>query len=258
MSTLVYFIGAGPGDKELITIKAVNVIKKADVIIYAGSLVNKDILDYAEKKDVKIYNSAHLTLEETDNIIKKAVKNKKIVARIHTGDPSIYGAILEQMVLLDEASIKYEIIPGVSSAFAASAAIKAEYTIPEVSQTVIFTRIEGKTPVPEKEKLENIAQIGATLILFLSVSLIEKVKTALLKGSYTEDTPVIIAKRVSWPDEEIIYTTIKDMVKKVKEANIKKTALILVGEVFKKEYRNINKLKKSKLYDKYFKTEYRK
>jgi precorrin-4/cobalt-precorrin-4 C11-methyltransferase len=254
----VYFIGAGPGDIELITLKGFNIIRNADVIIYAGSLVNKEILDYSENKNVQIHNSAYMTLEETHRTIVKGVKEKKLVARVHTGDPSIYGAIYEQMVLLDNEGIDYEIIPGVSSAFAAAAATKSEYTLPEVSQTVIFTRMEGKTPVPEKENLSRIAEIGATLVLFLSVGLVEKVKETLLKGSYTETTPVIIAKRVSWTDEEIIRSNVKNMVDDVKNAGISKTALILVGDVFHEKYRELKFLKKSKLYDSGFKTEYRK
>ncbi len=254
----VYFIGSGPGDKDLITLKAYNIIKKADVIIYAGSLVNKEILKFCENKNVEIYNSAEMTLEETDEVIKKSIEKGKLVARLHTGDPSIYGAILEQIVLLEDSDIEYEIIPGVSSAFAAAAAIKSEFTLPEVSQTVIFTRIEGKTPVPEREQLKNIAKIGATLVLFLSVSMAKKVKDELLQGAYKKQTPVVIAKRVSWKDQEIFFTDIENMDRVVVEKGIKKTALILVGEVFSKHFRNIENLKKSKLYDKNFSTEYRK
>ena len=254
----VYFIGAGPGDKELITLKAVKIIEQADVIIYAGSLVNNEILDYAKNDQIAIYNSAYMTLDDTHKAIVEAVTQNKIVARIHTGDPSIYGAIFEQMVLLEKAGIDYEIIPGVSSAFAAAAAIKCEYTLPEVSQTVIFTRAEGRTPVPEKEKLENIAKIGSTLVIFLSIQLAEHVKNALLKGAYSPDTPVIIAKRISWQDEEIVKTDIEHMVETIKEKGFTKTALILIGEVFRNIHRDFDKLKKSKLYDKYFKTAYRK
>ncbi len=257
MDKYVYFIGAGPGDKELITLKGMRIIERADIIIYAGSLVNKEILGYAKKDNVKIHNSAYMTLEETNKIIVEGVKEKKIIARIHTGDPSIYGAIYEQMVLLDKEQIEYEIIPGVSSAFAAAAATKSEYTLPEVSQTVIFTRIEGRTPVPEKEKLSNLAKIGGTLIIFLSIGEVERVKKNLLEGAYTLTTPVIIVKRVSWEDEEIIYTTVENMADDVRKAGIVKTALILVGEVFDKKYKNLENFKKSKLYDKNFKTEFR-
>jgi precorrin-4/cobalt-precorrin-4 C11-methyltransferase len=253
----VYFIGAGPGDKELITLKAIKIIEKADIIIYAGSLVNKEILNYSKNSNVEVYNSAVMNLDETNKVIHDGVKNGKLVARLHTGDPSIYGAILEQIILLEENNIEYEIIPGVSSAFSAAASINAEYTIPEISQTVIFTRVEGKTPVPEREQLRNIAKVGATLIIFLSVNMIEKVKNELLQGAYSEATPVVIAKRVSWKDEETFFTNIGNMDKLVKEKGIKKTALILVGEVFNKKYRNIANLKKSKLYDKNFATEFR-
>lgn len=245
----VYFIGAGPGDPELITLKAIKKIEKANVIIYAGSLVNKEIINYCKNKNVEIFNSASMTLEETHNIIKNAVSENKLVVRLHTGDPSIYGAIFEQMVLLDNDNIEYEVIPGVSSAFAANASIKWEFTIPEVSQTVVFTRISGKTPVPEKEKLSNLAKIGCTIVIFLSVSHIENVQKELLNG-FDNKTPVVIAKRVSWPDEEIFFTSIKDMVNVVKENNIKKTALILVGKVFDNSLKTLQYLKRSHLYSK--------
>ncbi len=245
----VYFIGAGPGDPDLITLKALKIIEKADVIIYAGSLVNKDILNYNKNKNVEIYNSAEMTLNETHAIIKKAVYNEKLVARLHTGDPSIYGAIFEQMVLLDNDNIRYEVIPGVSSAFAANASIKWEFTLPEVSQTVIFTRVEGKTPVPKSERLSNIAKIGGTIIIFLSISLIDKVKKELLEG-FSPDTPAVIVKKVTWPDEKIYFTTIDKMDFVVKENNIKKTALILVGKVFDKKLKSIQFLKRSYLYSK--------
>ncbi len=243
----VYFIGAGPGDPELITLKALKIIEEADIIIYAGSLVNKEILRFNKKLNVEIYNSANMTLLETDRIIKNAVKQNKLVARLHTGDPSIYGAIFEQMVLLEEENIPYEIIPGVSSAFAANAAIKWEFTLPEISQTVIFTRVEGRTPVPKNEKLSNISKLNATLVIFLSINLIEKVQKELLEG-YSLDTPVVIIKRVTWSDEEIFFTDINNMVKVVKENNIKKTALILVGKVFDKKLKTNKYFKKSYLY----------
>jgi len=248
-NTKVYFIGAGPGDPELITIKALKIIENADILIYAGSLVNKDILKFNKKKGVEIYNSAKMNLEQIIRIIENGAKNNKLVARLHTGDPSIYGAIFEQMVMLDSMGIKYEIIPGISSAFAANAAIKWEFTVPEISQTVIFTRVEGNTPMPSKQKLSNIAKLNATLVIFLSVNLVEKVQKELLEG-YSIDTPVVIAKRVTWPDEQIIFTNINDMVKVVRENNIKRTALILVGEVFRNRYKTLEFLKRSHLYAK--------
>ena len=248
-NTKVYFIGAGPGDPELITIKALKIIENADILIYAGSLVNKDILKFNKKKGVEIYNSAKMNLEQIIKIIENGAKNNKLVARLHTGDPSIYGAIFEQMVMLDSMGIKYEIIPGISSAFAANATIKWEFTVPEISQTVIFTRVEGNTPMPSKQKLSNIAKLNATLVIFLSVNLVEKVQKELLEG-YSIDTPVVIAKRVTWPDEQIIFTNINDMVKVVRENNIKRTALILVGEVFRNRYKTLEFLKRSHLYAK--------
>lgn len=248
---LVSFIGAGPGDPELITVKGMKAIQQADIVIYAGSLVSEKILAYA-KKSAEIYNSASMTLEETTKVIIDGVKAGKKVARVHTGDPSLYGAILEQIAPLEEAGISYEIIPGVSSAFASAAFLKAELTLPEVSQTVIFTRIEGRTPVPEKEKLSELAKHRATVCIFLSVGMIDKVVLELLQG-YTEDTPVAVVERASWPDERAITGTLKDIAQKVKYAGIKKQGMIIVGDVLKSVVSA-----KSKLYDKEFGHGYRK
>ncbi len=253
----VYFIGAGPGDKELITIKGAKILSIADVVIYTGSLVNQEILSYCKSENVEIYNSAVMNLHQVTDLIYQSFLQKKIVARVHTGDPSLYGAILEQITFLEANGIDFEIIPGVSSAFAAAAASKSELTLPEISQTVIFTRLEGRTPVPPQENLENIAKIGCTLIIFLSVSMIDEVRDSLLKGEYTHDTPVVIAKRVSWSDEEIFYTNVSKMCETVKNNKISKTALIMVGDVFNRKNRNFESLIKSKLYDKNFKTEFR-
>lgn len=247
---LVSFIGAGPGDPELITVKGMKAIQQADIVIYAGSLVSEKILDYA-KKGVEIYNSASMNLEETTRVIIDGVKAGKKVARVHTGDPSLYGAVLEQIVPLEKAEIPYEIIPGVSSAFASAAFLKAELTLPEVSQTVIFTRVEGRTPVPEKERLSELAGHRATICIFLSVGMIDKVVSELLQG-YPEDTPVAVVERASWPDERAITGTLKDIAQRIKDEGIKKQAMIIVGDVLNHRLTAV-----SKLYDKGFTHGYR-
>ena len=245
----VYFIGAGPGDPELITIKGQRIVKEADVIIYAGSLVPKEVID-CHKKSAEIYNSASMSLEEVIDVIVSSVRINKKVARVHTGDPSIYGAHREQMDILDKYEIEYEVIPGVSSFLASAASIKKEFTLPNVSQTVICTRIEGRTPVPEKESLESLAKHRASMAIFLSVQMIDKVVEALLT-SYPISTPIAVIQRATWPDEKIILGTLETIEKKVKEAGINKTAQILVGDFLGNEY------EKSKLYDKTFTHEYR-
>lgn len=245
----VYFIGAGPGDPELITVKAQKIISQAPVIIYAGSLVNKAVLDGAPK-DSQIHNSASMTLEQVMEVVEKAIGEGKMVARVHTGDPAIYGAIQEQMNCLDQKGIEYEVIPGVSSFLAAAAALKQEYTLPEVTQTVMVTRLEGRTPVPEKEKLSSLAQHGSTICIFLSVGMIENVVEELRQG-YSEDTPIVVAQRVSWPDQKIVRGTLADIAQKVKEEEITKTALIIISPALK------NQGALSKLYDKTFTHEYR-
>ena len=247
----VYFIGAGPGDLELLTIKALNIIRKADIVIYAGSLVNKDILKFAKKAAVS-YDSAKMTLEEVLGVIKKEKSNKKIIARLHTGDPSLYGAIQEQMDWCEKEGIVYEVIPGVSSYQAAAASLKQEWTLPGISQTVILTRLSGRTKVPEKEDLGELAKIRGTLVIFLSVQDISRVVSKLKRG-YAQDTPVVVVERVSWPDERCIYGTLADIAKKVKSAGIKRQALIIVGEVLRKKGYQL-----SKLYDKDFTHGFRK
>lgn len=245
----VYFIGAGPGDPELITIKGMNKVKEAGMIIYAGSLVNPEILQY-NKNNAEVYNSASMTLEEVIDKLLEGVKKYDMVARVHTGDPSIYGAIREQMDILDEHNVQYEVIPGVSSFVASAAAIKKEFTLPSVSQTVICTRIEGRTPVPEKEKLELLASHKASMAIFLSVHMIEEVVQSLMRN-YASDTPVAVVQRATWKDQKIVLGTLKNISQKVQEANINKTAQILVGHFLGNEY------ELSKLYDKSFAHEYR-
>lgn len=248
----VYFIGAGPGDPELITIKGRKLLDSADVVIYAGSLVNPELL-----KGIKaaVYSSASMTLDETTEIIRKSVSIGKNVVRLHTGDTAFYSAISEQIEKLRQLNIEYEVIAGVSSAMAGAAILGQELTIPEISQTVIFTRIEGKTPVPETEKLSELARHRATIVIFLSVGMIEKVKDELLQG-YSEDTPVVIIEKATWKEQKVIRGQLKDIVNLVKDSGIKKTALIYVGESLRAASESLGK--ESKLYDKDFKHGYRK
>lgn len=245
---MVYFIGAGPGDVDLITVKGREILKKADVVIYAGSLVSKFHLDFC-KKGVETYNSASMNLEEVLEVIKKA--ENKIVVRLHTGDPAIYGAIKEQIDELDKMNISYEVVPGVSSFTAAAAAIKKEFTLPKVTQTVILTRVEGRTPVPETEDLEKLASIGASMAIFLSISMIDKVVEKLRRG-YGRNVPIAVVERATWEDERAIIGTLDDISEKVKCANITKCAQILVGDFIDCEY------DKSLLYDKSFTHMFRK
>lgn len=247
---MVHFIGAGPGDPELLTIKGKKLIDSADVIIYAGSLVNKKVLD-DRKESAVVYNSAYMTLPEVIQVMKEAEAKGLSVARVHTGDPSIYGAIREQMDALDRLGISYEVIPGVSSFLAAAASMKKEYTLPGVSQTVILSRLEGRTPVPEKEKILSLAKHHATMIIFLSVGKIE-VLVQLLSESYERDTPAAVVYKASWPEEVIVYGTLETIADKVKAAGITKTALVVVGDFLGNAY------ELSKLYDQNFETEYRK
>lgn len=246
----VYFIGAGPGDPELITIKGQRIVKEADVIIYAGSLVPEQVIN-CHKEGAEIYNSATMSLDEVIDVTVKAIKSGKKVARVHTGDPAIYGAHREQMDLLDEHGIEYEVIPGVSSFLASAAAIKKEFTLPNISQTVICTRMEGRTPVPEKENLASLASHRASMAIFLSVQIIDKVVKT-LATSYPMTTPVAVVQRATWPDQKIVMGTLENIEQRVKEAGINKTAQILVGDFLGNEY------EKSKLYDKTFTHEYRK
>ena len=246
----VYFIGAGPGDPDLITVKGKKIVEKADVIIYAGSLVNKEIIG-CHKEGAEIYNSASMNLDEVIEVTVKAQKEGKLVARVHTGDPSIYGAIREQMDMLDEYGIEYEVIPGVSSFVAAAAAIKKEFTLPDVSQTVICTRLEGRTPVPESESLESLASHKCSMAIFLSVQMIDGVVER-LKKHYDINTPIAIIQKATWEDQKIVMGTLENIAELAKKEKITKTAQILVGNFMGNDY------SKSKLYDKTFSHEYRK
>ncbi len=246
---MVYFVGAGAGDPELLTIKGKRLIDNADVVIYAGSLVNPEVLKDV-KKDCAVYDSAGMNLEEVIEVMKEAEAEGKTTVRVHTGDSSIYGAIREQLDALDKLNIEHEVVPGVSSFLAAAAAMQKEYTLPDVTQTVILTRMEGRTPVPERESIEELAKHRATMVLFLSVGMIDELVVK-LKTSYPETTPVAVVYKASWPDQKIIYGTLSDIAAKVKEAGIKKTALVTVGDFLGNEY------ELSKLYDKTFTHEYR-
>lgn len=247
---MVHFVGAGPGACDLITVRGMNRIKEADVIIYAGSLVNPALLSYA-KADCEIYNSAHMTLEDVVSVMREAEAAGKTTVRLHTGDPSVYGAIREQMDLLDEYGIKYDVCPGVSAVFGAAASLACEYTLPDVTQTLILTRAEGKTPVPEKENLRSLAAHRASLVLYLSSGLARKVRQDLLLGRYAEDTPVAVVYKATWPEEKIIRTTLAKLPEDMEAAGITKTALIIVSPALGSIY------EKSKLYDAAFATEYR-
>lgn len=247
---MINFVGAGPGNVDLITIKGRRLLEEADVVIYAGSLVSKEHLEFC-KEGVELYNSASMTLEEVIEVIEKSVKKDLKVVRLHTGDPTIYGAIREQMDLLDEKGISYEVVPGVSSFTAACASIKKEFTLPNVSQTIILTRIEGRTPVPEEEDLESLAKHRASMAIFLSVQEIHRVVEKLVKGYGSDDVPVAIVYKATWEDESIIFGTLKDIEEKVKKEGINKMAQILVGGFIEGEY------ERSKLYDPNFTHEFR-
>ncbi|MCD4779705.1 MAG: precorrin-4 C(11)-methyltransferase [Candidatus Omnitrophica bacterium] len=247
----IYFIGAGAGDPDLLTLKAVKIIKKAGVVIYAGSLVNKVIIDKYADKDAKIYNSAKLNLDQVCRVYLKQKKKDGIIARVHTGDTSLYSAIQEQMQWCDTQGIDYEVIPGVSSFCAASAALKQELTLPGLSQTVIITRISGKTKVPAREDLKHLANIKAVMIIFLSIGHIDRVVKKLMAG-YKNKTPVAVVYKASWPDEIIIRGTLATIADKVKEQKIGRQALVIVGEALNKK-----NFKLSKLYDKNSSTMFR-
>lgn len=247
---MVYFVGAGPGATDLITVKGHNLLKEADVIIYAGSLVNKEHLNLA-KEVCEIHNSASMTLEEVIQVMTVAEEKGQMTVRLHTGDPSIYGAIREQMDLLNEKKIPYEVVPGVSSFCGAAAALKAEYTLPNVSQTVIITRMAGRTPVPEKEEISLLAAHQATMAIFLSTGLLEPLRERLIAGGYTDQTPAAIVYKATWPEEKIFYGTVGSLPEIARENNITKTALILVGEFLGDAY------ERSKLYDPSFTHEFR-
>jgi len=241
----VYFIGAGPGAVDLITVRGAELLKSSDCIIYAGSLVNRQL--FAECS-APIHDSAALHLQEIVDLMITTCRQGGKVARVHTGDPSLYGAIKEQIIELDKHNIAWEIVPGVSSAFGAAAALGVELTLPEVTQSLIITRRGGRTPVPDRESLELLGSHGATMMIFLSVSMIEKVVADLKAGGYQDDTPVSIVMKATWPDQKIVKGTLNDIAEKVSDEGITKTAMICVGTVFGEDAFKVP----SKLYDKNF------
>lgn len=247
---MVHFVGAGPGAVDLITLRGKALLEKADLVIYAGSLVNPLLLGYC-REDCRIYNSAKLSLEQVLSLIDEAEEEGKMTVRLHTGDPSLYGAIREQMDALKEKGIAYDLTPGVSSFCGAAAAAEAEYTLPGISQTVIISRMAGRTPVPEKEAMAELAKHGASMVIFLSAGLLEQVEEALLQGAYTEETPCAIVYKATWPEERVCYTRLGSLSKCAKENQITHTALILVGDFLGASY------ERSKLYDPSFTTAFR-
>ena len=249
--TDVYFVGAGPGAKDLITVRGRDIIARCDVIIYAGSLVNPALLDYA-KSDAAVLNSAGMTLEEVIDAMRKAVSEGKTVCRLHTGDPSLYGAVREQMDALDGLGIHYESCPGVTAAFGAAASMDLEYTLPGISQSLILTRMAGRTDVPETESIESWAAHHASMAIYLSTGMLEELSSRLIAGGYSEDTPAAIIYKATWPEEEYHYCTVRSLAATAAEHGIRKTALVLVGDVL-----SGHGYEKSRLYDKTFSTEFR-
>ncbi|WP_122788562.1 precorrin-4 C(11)-methyltransferase [Intestinibacillus sp. Marseille-P6563] len=247
---MIYFVGAGSGAPDLITVRGAKLLEQADVIVYAGSLVNPALLEY-KKEGCTVYNSATMTLEEVMDVMIPAARAGKLIVRLHTGDPCVYGAHREQMDVLDREGLDYEVVPGVSSFCGAAAALKAEYTLPDVSQTVILTRMEGRTPVPPKEKIELLAAHGATMVIFLSAGQLEKLSERLIEGGYTADTPAAIVYKATWPEEKVVRTTVGGLAQAARAEGITKTALITVGGFLGDVY------ERSKLYDPTFTTEFR-
>jgi precorrin-4/cobalt-precorrin-4 C11-methyltransferase len=232
---MIHFVGAGPGDVDLITIKGRRLLEQADVVIYAGSLVWDEHLKFC-KEGCQKYNSASMTLEEVMEVAINASKQGKKVVRLHTGDPTIYGAIREQMDYLKKHNIDYEVVPGVSSFTASCSVLKREFTLPNVSQTIIITRLAGRTPVPEDEDLELLASHKCSMAIFLSVQDIERVIEKLIKGYERDDVPVAVVYKATWPEQKIIKGTLKDIAEKVKDEGIKNFAQILVGDFIEGEY----------------------
>lgn len=249
---MIHFVGAGCGAPDLITVRGKNLLEKADVVVYAGSLVNPELLQYAPEQ-AAVYNSATMTLEEVMEVMSKAAAQGKEVVRLHTGEPSIYGAIREQMDLCEAAGIDYDCCPGVSACFGAAASLGLEYTLPEVSQSLIITRMAGKTGVPEKESIESFAAHQASMAIYLSAGMLEELSKRLIRGGYREDTPAALVYKVSWPEEETYLCNIAQLPQVAKEHGIYKTALVLVGDVIAhSDYR------RSRLYAADFETEFRK
>ena len=247
---MIHFVGAGCGAPDLITVRGMHLLEQADVIIYAGSLVNPELLEYA-KSSCEIHNSAKMTLDEVIAVMLRAESEQKMTVRLHTGDPSIFGAIREQMDRLDSLGVDYDVCPGVSSFCGAAAALKAEYTLPDVSQTVILTRIAGRTAVPEREQIRALAAHHATMVIFLSAGMTEQLSAELIAGGYKPDTPAAIVYKASWPDEKVCRCTVATLAETAQANSISKTALIAVGDFLGDDYAL------SKLYDPAFETGFR-
>lgn len=248
---MIHFVGAGSGAPDLITVRGQKRLQEADVIIYAGSLVNPQLLE-KKKEGCEVYNSAYMTLEEVIEVMKKAEMEGKTTVRLHTGDPCIYGAIREQMDLLDELKIPYDTCPGVSAFCGAASALDLEYTLPDVSQSVIITRMAGRTPVPERESIRSFAAHHATMVVFLSTGLLEELSRELIAGGYEADTPAAIVYKATWDDEKKFICTVGTLAQTAKEHNITKTALMIIGDVVAHtEYQ------RSELYNPAFTTEFR-
>ena len=248
---MIHFVGAGSGAPDLITVRGAKLLKDADVIIYAGSLVNPQLLDY-KKEGCRVYNSARMTLEEVLDVMLDAEKKNLVTVRLHTGDPCLYGAIREQMDVLDEKKISSDYTPGVSAFCGAASALNLEYTLPDVSQSVIITRMEGRTPVPEKESIQSFASHHATMVIFLSTGMLEELSRRLIEGGYTADTPAAIVYKATWPDEKAYLCTVGTLAETAKKNNITKTALMIVGDIVTHSHYD-----RSKLYDPGFSTEFR-
>ena len=248
---MIHFVGAGPGAPDLITLRGADLLKKTDCIIYAGSLVNPALLEYT-KPGCRIHNSAIMTLEEVIDVMKEMEAAGMDTVRLHTGDASLYGAIREQMDLLDELGIAYDDTPGVSSFSGAAAALRAEYTLPGVSQSVVITRMAGRTPMPEKESIASFAAHNATMVVFLSSSLLTDLQKELIAGGYREDTPAAIVYKATWPEEKTFVCTVGTLAETARQNNITKTALMIIGDVVAH-----SGYERSKLYDPDFTTEYR-
>ena len=249
---MIHFVGAGSGAPDLITIRGKKYLEEADVIIYAGSLVNPQLLDYA-KEGCQIYNSAKMTLEEVLDVMYEAEEKGLTTVRLHTGDPCLYGAIREQMDVLDEKGISYDSCPGVSSFCGAASALDLEYTLPDVSQSVIITRMAGRTPVPEKARIESFAAHQATMVIFLSTGMLEELSKRLIEGGYQKDTPAAIVYKATWEDEKTAVCTVGTLAETARKENITKTALMIIGDVVTHSHYN-----RSELYNPAFTTEFRK
>ena len=247
---MITFVGAGPGAEDLITVRGQRLLQDADIVVYAGSLVNPGLLSLC-REDCQVYNSAKMTLEEVLDVMTEGERERKRVVRLHTGDPCLYGAIREQMDALKAQGIPYEVCPGVSSFCGAAAALGAEYTLPGISQSVVITRMAGRTPVPEKESIASFAAHQATMVVFLSTGMLKELSAELIRGGYPADTPAAIVYKATWPEEKVLRCTVETLEDTAREEGVTKTALIVVGRILEGEY------ERSKLYDPAFTTEFR-